>query len=128
MSSRKKFLYQASAFTAGTVLSSAFGNDLFTILKNRMAPSDQVNIGVIGINGMGWSDLVAILKVPGVNLVALCDDIAVVLVIIYQSSVVRHSPLSTHHSLQHLEPMCIRIIIRVNQDCIVSIYLCPAFH
>ena len=28
---------------------------------------------MIGINGMGWSDLTAILKVPGVNLVALCD-------------------------------------------------------
>ena len=73
MSSRKKFLYQASALTAGTFLTSAMSNDVFAILKNRIAPSDQVNIGVIGINGMGWSDLKAILKVPGVNLVALCD-------------------------------------------------------
>ena len=30
-------------------------------------------LGVIGIKGMGWADLTAILKVPGVNLVALCD-------------------------------------------------------
>jgi predicted dehydrogenase len=73
MSSRKKFLYQASAITAGSILASAFGNEVFAILKNRIAPSDQVNIGVIGINGMGWSNLKAILKVPGVNLVALCD-------------------------------------------------------
>ena len=35
--------------------------------------ADQINIGAIGINGMGWSDLKAALKVPGVNLVALCD-------------------------------------------------------
>jgi hypothetical protein len=27
----------------------------------------------IGINGMGWSDLTAILKNPGVECVALCD-------------------------------------------------------
>jgi predicted dehydrogenase len=73
MSSRKKFLYQASALTAGSFLASAMSNDVFAIFKNRIAPSDQVNIGVIGINGMGWSDLKAILKVPGVNLVALCD-------------------------------------------------------
>jgi predicted dehydrogenase len=73
MSSRKKFIYQASALTAGTVLASSLGNDVFAIFKNRIAPSDQLNVGVIGINGMGWSDLKAILKVPGVNLVALCD-------------------------------------------------------
>ncbi|HEX7903026.1 MAG TPA: Gfo/Idh/MocA family oxidoreductase [Chitinophagaceae bacterium] len=73
MSSRKKFLYQASALTAGTMLASSLSNDVFAIFKNRIAPSDQVNIGVIGVNGMGWSDLVAILKVPGVNLVAICD-------------------------------------------------------
>ncbi|MDZ4794622.1 MAG: Gfo/Idh/MocA family oxidoreductase [Bacteroidota bacterium] len=73
MSSRKKFLYQASALTAGTFLASAMGNNVFAIFKNRVAPSDQVNIGVIGINGMGWSNLKAILKVKGVNLVALCD-------------------------------------------------------
>ncbi len=73
MSSRKKFLYQAAALTTGGILGSAFGNDVFAILKNRIAPSDQLNIGVIGVNGMGWSDVKAILKVPGVNLVAICD-------------------------------------------------------
>ena len=73
MSSRKKFLYQASALTAGAFFTSAMYNDVFAMLKKRIAPSDQINIGVVGINGMGWSDLKAILKVPGVNLVALCD-------------------------------------------------------
>ena len=38
-----------------------------------MPASDRINIGAIGINGMGWSDTKAALKVPGVNLVALCD-------------------------------------------------------
>jgi predicted dehydrogenase len=73
MSSRKKFLYQASALTAGSLIASSLGNDVFAIFKSRIAPSDQLNVGVIGINGMGWADLNAILKVPGVNLVALCD-------------------------------------------------------
>lgn len=73
MSTRKKFLYQASALTTGTILASVAGQNVFAILRNGMAPSDQVNVGVIGVNGMGWSNLNAILKVPGVNIVALCD-------------------------------------------------------
>src|SRR5687767_8902930 len=73
MSSRRKFLQQTSVLTTGGLVLSAIDNNVFTIFKNRLAPSDQVNIGVIGINGMGWSDLNAILKVPGSNLVALCD-------------------------------------------------------
>lgn len=73
MSSRKRFLQQASMLTAGTMLASSFSNDVFAVFKNRIAPSDQLNVGAIGINGMGWSDLTSILKIPGVNLVALCD-------------------------------------------------------
>ncbi|MBK5271959.1 MAG: Gfo/Idh/MocA family oxidoreductase [Bacteroidia bacterium] len=48
-------------------------NKTFAIFKNRFAPSDQINIAAIGINGMGWSDLTGLLKNAGVNLVALCD-------------------------------------------------------
>ncbi len=73
MQSRKKFLQQASLLTAGTFLASAPANDVFAIFKNKIAPSDQINVGLIGANGMGWSDLTAMLKVPGVNIVAICD-------------------------------------------------------
>lgn len=73
MSSRKKFLFQASALTTGAFLASAMSSDVFAIFRNKVPPSDQVNVGVIGINGMGWSNLQAILKISGVNLVALCD-------------------------------------------------------
>ena len=52
---------------------SSFDNKTFSILKNRLAPSDQINIAAIGINGMGFADLSAMLKHEGVNLVALCD-------------------------------------------------------
>ena len=73
MSSRRKFLQNASALTAGGLILSSFDNKTFSIFRNGVAPSDQVNVGVIGNNGMGWSNLTAILKVPGVNLVALTD-------------------------------------------------------
>jgi len=38
-----------------------------------VAPSDRLNVAAIGINGMGWEDLKQLLKVPGANVVALCD-------------------------------------------------------
>ena len=73
MSSRKKFLLQSTALVGGGILASAFDNKTFAYFKNKIAPSDQLNIGAIGINGMGWSNVRAALKIPGVNLVAICD-------------------------------------------------------
>ncbi len=73
MSSRRKFIEQSSLLLGAGTIVSAFDNNAFAIFKNRIAPSDQLNIGAIGINGMGWANVNAALKVPGVNLVALCD-------------------------------------------------------
>jgi len=73
MSSRKKFLHQSSLLLGGGLLASTINSSAFAIFKNRISPSDQLNIGAIGINGMGWANVQAALKVPGVNLVAICD-------------------------------------------------------
>ena len=73
MNSRRKFLYNSSALMAGGILASSIDNNAFAIFKSRISPSDQINVGAIGIKGMGWADTTAALKVPGVNLVALCD-------------------------------------------------------
>ena len=73
MSSRKKFLQQSSMLIGGGVLLSAFNNKAFAILNKGVAPSDQVNIGAIGIKGMGWANVMAAIKIAGVNLVAVCD-------------------------------------------------------
>ncbi|MGN6618473.1 MAG: Gfo/Idh/MocA family protein [Ilyomonas sp.] len=73
MGNRRSFLQQSSALVGGGVLVSALDNQAFAIFKNKIMPSDQINIAAIGINGMGFADLSAALKIPGVNLVALCD-------------------------------------------------------
>ena len=39
----------------------------------RVVPSNQVNIGVIGAKGMGWSDARSHLCIPGVNVVGIAD-------------------------------------------------------
>ena len=68
MNKRRLFLQNSATLVAGGVLVSNLG-----IFKNIIAPSDQLNIGAIGINGMGWSNLTSAIKIPGINLVALCD-------------------------------------------------------
>ena len=70
---RRKFLQQAGTLLAGGTVLSALDNKTFAIFKNRIAPSDQLRVGAIGINGMGWANVMAALKVPGVNVAALCD-------------------------------------------------------
>ncbi|GAA3932404.1 gfo/Idh/MocA family oxidoreductase [Chitinophaga oryziterrae] len=66
--SRRTFIRSASAIVAGAGLVSALPSSL-----RAMAPSDRLNIAAIGINGMGWNDLNAILKNPAARCVALCD-------------------------------------------------------
>jgi predicted dehydrogenase len=73
MTHRRKFLQDTALLLAGGTVLSSLDNKAFAIFKNRIAPSDQLNIGAIGINGMGWANVTAALKVPGVNLVAVCD-------------------------------------------------------
>ncbi len=68
--SRRSFLQQSSALAAGSLFLSSFDERLFS---RGAAPSDQINIGVVGLNGMGWADLSSALKLPGVHVVALCD-------------------------------------------------------
>lgn len=41
--------------------------------RTRVAPSDQVNFGIIGAKGMGWSDMRSHLKIAGVNCLAIAD-------------------------------------------------------
>ena len=73
MASRRHFIRNTSMLAAGTAVLPAIDSPGFAYFKNKIAPSDQLNIGAIGINGMGWSNLSAAVKVPGVNVVALCD-------------------------------------------------------
>ncbi|GEP97313.1 Gfo/Idh/MocA family protein [Chitinophaga cymbidii] len=62
---RRNFLFNTSAFLAGSAL-------LPSALR-AVAPSDIVNFGVIGVNGMGWSDLNGMLHHPEARCVAICD-------------------------------------------------------
>jgi predicted dehydrogenase len=73
MMQRRKFLHNTAKLMAGGTLLSSLDNKAFAIFNNGLAPSDQLNIGAIGIKGMGWANVKAALKIPGVNLAAVCD-------------------------------------------------------
>jgi predicted dehydrogenase len=53
--------------------------DVLRAQAERVAPSDQVRVGLIGCNGMGFHNLGSILKIPDVKCAALCDVDASVL-------------------------------------------------
>lgn len=65
---RRNFIQSTSVFLAGTTLSSFAPLNLFA---NNLA--DKIRFAVIGVNGMGWSNLNALLKDDRAECVALCD-------------------------------------------------------
>ena len=64
---RKEFIKKASVLTGASMVLPATGINTF------VGANDRIRIGTIGINGMGWSDTKSLLKIPGVELAAVCD-------------------------------------------------------
>jgi len=69
---RRNFLQQTTALAGGALILPSLGIQPWGSSKT-ISSGDKINIGAIGINGMGWADLKAAIKQPGVNVVALCD-------------------------------------------------------
>ncbi|MGB3586399.1 MAG: Gfo/Idh/MocA family oxidoreductase, partial [Tunicatimonas sp.] len=69
-SSRRNFLAKLGSGTAGALAAPAV---LGAQSRTKLAPSDQVNIAVVGVRNIGWANLRSHLQIPGVNCVALCD-------------------------------------------------------
>jgi predicted dehydrogenase len=58
---------------AGAGLLSSLPWELIAKNKHLIPQSEKINVGVIGINGMGWSNTKSMMKIPEVNLMAICD-------------------------------------------------------
>ncbi len=71
--SRRKFLHTTGQTLAGAGLLSALPWELIAKNKHRVSQNDRINVGLIGANGMGWSDATSMMKIPEVNLIAICD-------------------------------------------------------
>jgi predicted dehydrogenase len=57
----------------GTGAGILFPTELLAVLRKNVGPNDRINVGLIGCNGMGFSDLVSLLKISEVSVIALCD-------------------------------------------------------
>lgn len=71
--SRRKFLHTTGQTIAGAGLLSALPWELIAANKRRVSQNDRINVGLIGANGMGWADATSMMKIPEVNLMAICD-------------------------------------------------------
>jgi predicted dehydrogenase len=68
MTSRRVFLKNTAITTAALGLVPSLSSALV-----GCAPSDRINVGLIGCNGMGFADLSAFLDHPQVECIGLCD-------------------------------------------------------
>jgi len=67
---RRKFI--RNAFIAGTGAGLLPGQQLFAG-PLPFSPNEKFRVGLIGANGMGWSNMNAFLKIPGVECTAIAD-------------------------------------------------------
>ncbi|MDP2112625.1 MAG: twin-arginine translocation signal domain-containing protein, partial [Bacteroidota bacterium] len=63
---RRSFIRNSVAATAGMGLISSFPAGIQAATRN-LAPSDQINIALIGCRSMGFGDLKNHLNIPGIN-------------------------------------------------------------
>src|ERR1041384_4875883 len=70
---RRSFLKSSSYAMAGLGLSTMINWDAIAAAKKLVGANGKINIGAIGINGMGWADLTSLLKIPDTQVIALCD-------------------------------------------------------
>jgi len=73
MDNRRKFLKKAGMATAGAGLAAMVPGQLFGGTGKVLGANGKINIGVIGVNGMGWSNLKSMMKHAEANVVGLCD-------------------------------------------------------
>lgn len=73
MTTRRKFIQKSLLASAGLALPNVLTAEHLAAINKKIGANDQLNYGLIGCNGMGFSNMSAHLKMPQVNCVALAD-------------------------------------------------------
>ena len=73
MKDRRSFLKSSSMALAGLGLGSLVSFESLAEAKKFIGANGKINVGAVGINGMGWADVTSLMKIPEVQIVALCD-------------------------------------------------------
>ncbi|MBD2755110.1 Gfo/Idh/MocA family protein [Spirosoma validum] len=70
---RRNFIRNSAMTAIGAGLISLPSIEAIASQRKRVAPSDKLRLGIIGCNGMGWSDLRSHLMMSDVECVAIAD-------------------------------------------------------
>jgi predicted dehydrogenase len=70
---RRKFIHASGKAVVGAGLLSTIPWEILAKSKRLVSQNDKINVGAIGVNGMGWADTKSIMKIPEANLIAICD-------------------------------------------------------
>lgn len=71
--SRRNFISASAKAAAGAGLLGAMPWEAIAKTKSFVSQNDKINVAVIGVNGMGWANTRSFMKIPEVNLMAICD-------------------------------------------------------
>lgn len=73
MGNRRQFIKRGSLYASALGASMVFPIELLAEVRKKVSPNDRIQVGLIGCNGMGFANLISILKNSEVSVVALCD-------------------------------------------------------
>ncbi|NQZ45667.1 MAG: Gfo/Idh/MocA family oxidoreductase [Flavobacteriaceae bacterium] len=73
MATRRLFLKEGFRYAAGLGAATLFPIEALASIRQRVGPNDRIQVGVIGCRGMGFTDLISMLKLSETEVVALCD-------------------------------------------------------
>lgn len=73
LQNRRSFIRKGTAGLVMTGASFMFPMELLSMMRKKVGPNDTINVGLVGCNGMGFSDLSSFLKMSEINVIALCD-------------------------------------------------------
>ena len=73
MASRRDFIKSVPLYTTAVGASTLFPVELLGAMRQSVSPNDKIQVGLIGCKGMGFTNLLSLLKINEIEVVALCD-------------------------------------------------------
>lgn len=73
MKTRRHFIKNSALGLTALSTSFVFPIELLSKMRKRVSANDYIQVGLIGCRGMGFTDLLSMLKISEVQVVALCD-------------------------------------------------------
>ncbi|MEM9362829.1 MAG: Gfo/Idh/MocA family oxidoreductase [Bacteroidota bacterium] len=73
MVTRRNFMKKSTLLATSLGASFFFPVELLATLRKKVSPNDQIQVGLIGCKGMGFANLLSMLKISDIQVVALCD-------------------------------------------------------